>query len=101
MHFSGTWSTAGAATSRPTRSRRKCRTVMKILLVGYGKMGRLIGELAPQYGCEVAGVVDPAAADGRLVTDSSWTGVDAAIDFTTPDAVMTNVPALAKRGINV
>ena len=32
---------------------------MRILLVGYGKMGQLVGELAPQYGCEVAGVVDP------------------------------------------
>ena len=32
---------------------------MRILLVGYGKMGRLVGELASQYQCEVAGVVDP------------------------------------------
>jgi 4-hydroxy-tetrahydrodipicolinate reductase len=74
---------------------------MRILLVGYGKMGRLVGELAPQYGGEVAGVVDPAAADSRAVTDPAWSGVDVAIDFTTADAVLTNVPALAKRGINV
>ena len=29
---------------------------MKILLVGHGKMGQLVGSLAPQYGSEVAGV---------------------------------------------
>jgi 4-hydroxy-tetrahydrodipicolinate reductase len=27
---------------------------MKIALVGYGKMGKLIEQLAPEYGCEVA-----------------------------------------------
>jgi 4-hydroxy-tetrahydrodipicolinate reductase len=74
---------------------------MRVLLVGYGKMGRLVGELAPQYGAEVAGVVDPAAADGGAVDDPRWRGVDVAIDFTTPDAVLTNIPALARQRINV
>jgi 4-hydroxy-tetrahydrodipicolinate reductase len=74
---------------------------MRILLVGYGKMGRLVGELAPQYECEVAGIVDPAAPNGGDVNDPRWTGVDVAIDFTTPDAVLANVSALASRGINI
>jgi 4-hydroxy-tetrahydrodipicolinate reductase len=74
---------------------------MRILLVGYGKMGRLVGELAPQYGGEVAGVVDPASPDGGDVNDPRWRGVDVAIDFTTPDAVLTNVPALARQRINI
>jgi 4-hydroxy-tetrahydrodipicolinate reductase len=75
---------------------------MRIVLVGYGKMGRLVGELAPQYGFEVAGVIDPASpAHGGDVRDHRWVGVDVAIDFTSPDAVMSNVPALAGRGLNV
>lgn len=74
---------------------------MRILLVGYGKMGRLVGELAPQYGGHVAGVVDPAAADGGDVNDPRWREVDVAIDFTTPEAVLTNVPALARQRINI
>lgn len=75
---------------------------MKLLLVGYGKMGRMVGGLAPEYGCEVAGIVDPAAAEhaGGLI-DPRWDGVDVAIDFTTPDAVVANVTALAGRGINI
>jgi 4-hydroxy-tetrahydrodipicolinate reductase len=75
---------------------------MRIVLVGYGKMGRLVGELAPQYGCEVAGVIDPGSpAHAGEVSDARWAGVDVAIDFTSPEAVMSNVPALARRGLNV
>lgn len=73
---------------------------MRILLVGYGKMGRMVESLAPDYGCEVAGIVDPVAgADG---TDSDrWRGVEVAIDFSTAAAVLDNVSALTRRGINV
>jgi 4-hydroxy-tetrahydrodipicolinate reductase len=65
-------------------------------------MGQLVGELAPQYGWEVVGIVDPVSpAHSGPVTDPRWIGVDVAIDFTSADAVMTNVPALAGLGINV
>jgi 4-hydroxy-tetrahydrodipicolinate reductase len=75
---------------------------MRIVLVGYGKMGRLVGELAPQYACDVAGVIDPSSpAHSGGLDDPRWNDVDVAIDFTSPDAVMSNVPALARRGINV
>ena len=75
---------------------------MRIVLVGYGKMGRLVGDLAPQYGCEVMGVIDPASpAHSAGVDDPRWENVDVAVDFTSPEAVMSNVPALARRGINV
>ena len=76
---------------------------MRILLVGYGKMGRLVGELAPGYSCEVAGVVDPLSkAHTAALDDPRWKGtVDVAIDFTTPDAVLSNVATLAAQGINI
>src|SRR4051794_11696951 len=65
-------------------------------------MGRLVGELAPQYDCEVAGVIDPAVSSHSAgIDDERWNTVDVAIDFTSPDAVISNVPALAARGINV
>jgi dihydrodipicolinate reductase len=75
---------------------------MRILLVGHGRMGRLVGDLAPEYGCEVAGVIDPQSPlhDGGPELDR-WRGVDVAIDFTFPGAVKTNVPALARHGINI
>jgi len=75
---------------------------MRILLVGYGKMGRLVSELAPQYDCEVAGVVDPASSTHTApLDDPRWRGVDVAIDFTSPEAVMGNVSTLAGLGINI
>jgi 4-hydroxy-tetrahydrodipicolinate reductase len=75
---------------------------MRIMLVGYGKMGRLIGEMAPQYGCELAGIVDPmSAAHTAALDDPRWKGVDVALDFTTPDAVVSNVKTLASLGVNV
>jgi len=73
---------------------------MKILLVGHGRMGRLVESLAPEYGCEIAGIVDPVAgADG--VESDRWNGAEVAIDFSSPDAVPTNVPALARRRIDI
>jgi 4-hydroxy-tetrahydrodipicolinate reductase len=75
---------------------------MRILLVGYGKMGRLVGDLVPEYGGEIAGIVDPLSkAHGGDANDPKWQGVDVAIDFTTPDSVMQNAPVLARRGINL
>ncbi|MGC4082635.1 MAG: 4-hydroxy-tetrahydrodipicolinate reductase [Vicinamibacterales bacterium] len=76
---------------------------MRVLLVGYGKMGRLIADLAPGYSGEVAGIVDPASsAHTAALDDPRWKGqVDVAIDFTTPEAVVPNVRALAAQGINI
>lgn len=75
---------------------------MRILLVGHGKMGQLVGELAGQYGCEVAGVIDPASPlHGGGPDAERWAGVDVAIDFSTPDSVAGNVAALARRGISL
>jgi 4-hydroxy-tetrahydrodipicolinate reductase len=75
---------------------------VRVLLVGYGKMGQLVGDLARQYDCAVAGIVDPLSSSHMAgIDDPRWGDVDVAIDFTSPDAVMTNVPVLARRGINV
>jgi 4-hydroxy-tetrahydrodipicolinate reductase len=75
---------------------------MRILLVGHGKMGRMVEALADEYGCDVAGVLDPLSPrHGGGPDADAWRGVDVAIDFTTPDSVMQNAPVLARRGINL
>jgi 4-hydroxy-tetrahydrodipicolinate reductase len=55
---------------------------MKLLIVGYGKMGRLIDQLASEQGFTVVGRVDA----GR----DEWAPADAAIDFSTADAIAAN-----------
>jgi 4-hydroxy-tetrahydrodipicolinate reductase len=76
--------------------------LMKLLLVGHGKMGRMVESLARDYGFEVAGVIDPMSpAHGGGPDAAAWAGVDVAVDFSTPESVPANVPALARRGINL
>src|SRR6478672_1531812 len=75
---------------------------MRILLIGYGRMGRLVAALAPEYGCEVAGTVDSRSASGADGLESPrWNDVDVAIDFSSPSAVVTTAQLLAARRINL
>src|SRR5205807_6838661 len=65
-------------------------------------MGRLVSALAPEYGCEVAGIIDSRSAMGPDGPASArWNHVDVAIDFSSSSAVVANVSALARRGINI
>jgi 4-hydroxy-tetrahydrodipicolinate reductase len=75
---------------------------MRILLVGHGKMGRMVEGLAPEYGCEVVGVIDPQSPrHGGGPDADAWKGVDVAIDFSTAASVPVNAPVLARRRINL
>jgi 4-hydroxy-tetrahydrodipicolinate reductase len=67
---------------------------MKLLLVGFGRMGRLVEELARDEGHEiVARIVSTSAT-------SDWPAADVAIDFSLPEAVPANMHRLAARGTN-
>jgi 4-hydroxy-tetrahydrodipicolinate reductase len=70
---------------------------MRALSVGYGRMGKLVESLCPEYGMEVAGTVDVAEA----AAPESWPSADVAIDFSIAEAVPANVRRLAERGVNV
>ena len=73
----------------------------RILIVGYGRMGRLIEKLAPECGCVVNGVLDiDSNAGGNALRDGAWRDIDVAIDFTTPDAVAQNLRRYAALGLN-
>jgi 4-hydroxy-tetrahydrodipicolinate reductase len=75
---------------------------MRLLLIGHGRMGRLVETLAPEYECEIADIVDIDTATTLVdAPPERWRGVDVAIDFSSPDAVATNVRALARRGLNM
>ncbi len=75
---------------------------MKIAILGYGKMGRLVEAMALREGWEVGprlDIGDNAGATG--ITADSMRGVDVAIDFTQPEAVLPNVEAVARTGVNL
>ena len=71
-------------------------TKSRLLLVGRGRMGRLVESLAPEYGFQIAGAVD-----SRSGPPVSWPEADVAIDFSTADAVPVTVATLAQRGTPV
>jgi len=68
-------------------------TERRLLLVGHGRMGRLVESLAPQHGFSVTGAVTSANANA-----SDWPASDVAIDFSAPAAVRANADRLASRG---
>lgn len=70
---------------------------LRALLVGHGRMGRLVESLAAEYGVEVAGVV----AGGSVAGIDAAPAADVAIDFSTADAVPINAPRLAARGVSL
>jgi 4-hydroxy-tetrahydrodipicolinate reductase len=72
----------------------------KLAIVGYGKMGRLIEQLAPQYGFEVALKLDEFNnASGAGLTKENFGGIDVAIEFSIPAAVAGNVRGVAAHGV--
>jgi|SRR5579862_5826 len=75
---------------------------MNLAIVGYGKMGRLIEQLAPAYGFTVSLKLDEFNnANYEGVTAENFRGVDAAADFSIPGAVVENVERLSALGVNL
>ena len=75
---------------------------MNLAIVGYGKMGRLIEQLAPEYGFDVElrlDVNNNAKFEG--MTAENFRGIDAAIEFSTPATAPENIERLARLGVNM
>lgn len=69
---------------------------MKLALVGYGKMGRLIEQLAPQFGFETGLILDiDNNVGGSGLTAENFRGIAAAIEFTGPESAPQNLLKLA------
>ena len=75
---------------------------MRLLVIGYGRMGRLVDQLSESYGFEVAGRLDiDDNHAGAGITTARVRDVDVAIDFSTADAVVDTLPRLAEHGVNL
>ncbi|MBZ5725434.1 MAG: dihydrodipicolinate reductase [Acidobacteriia bacterium] len=74
----------------------------RLAIVGYGKMGRLVEQLAPEYGFAVALKLDEFNnARGEGLTAENFCGIDVAIEFSIPAAVLPNVEGIAACGVNL
>ena len=70
---------------------------MRLALVGYGKMGHMLERLAPEFGFEVALILDEFNnADGVGLTSENFSKIDAAVEFTAPAIAVGNLLRLAE-----
>ncbi len=74
---------------------------MNLFLTGGGKTGSLVAEVARQRGHEIRILDVPENAHAAALTPEALRGVDAVIDFTTPEAVLENIEACARGGANI
>jgi len=71
-----------------------------LAIVGYGKMGKLIEQLAPEYDFQVALKLDEFNnVDGAGLVARNFAGIDVAIEFSIPAAVPGNVEGIAALGV--
>ncbi len=72
---------------------------MNILLLGYGKMGQLIGQLSESRGHSIAGKINIDNRDDLTSLDPAT--IDVAIEFSQPEAAVENIKWAIDRGIPV
>ncbi len=72
---------------------------MKIAIIGYGKMGKMIEQVAPERGHQIGLIIDLDNASD--LTPENLKGHDVAIEFTTPGTAVQNISACFDAGIPV
>ncbi len=73
---------------------------MKLALVGYGRMGRAVEDVALQKGHQIMARIDPVL-ESKEITRETLNGAEVAIEFSVPGAVTHNIGTLAKAGVDV
>ena len=72
-----------------------------LAIVGYGKMGKLIERLAPEYGFDVRATFSSGDnPHGQGLSHETLRGIDIAVEFTIPEAAPENIRRLAVLGVN-
>lgn len=73
----------------------------RLAIIGLGKMGRTIEQLAAERDFEVVSRIDPRGGDAGTVDRASLRGADVAVEFSMPDAAVGNVLAALDAGCPV
>jgi 4-hydroxy-tetrahydrodipicolinate reductase len=70
----------------------------RLAIIGLGKMGRTIEQLASERGFEVVSRIDPNGGDAPKVTRDALMGADVAVEFSTPSSAPDNIRATLECG---
>ena len=73
----------------------------RLAIIGMGKMGRAIEQLATERDFEVVARIDPHGGDSASVSRESLRDAEVAVEFTTPAAAPANVRAALDAGCAV
>lgn len=73
---------------------------MNLAIVGYGRMGKLIEQLAPPHTVGLK-LDEFNNSDYEGITYENFRGIDVAIDFSIPSAVVENVRRISALGVNI
>jgi 4-hydroxy-tetrahydrodipicolinate reductase len=73
----------------------------RLALIGMGKMGRALAQLAPERDFTVVAEIDPSRPGASMVTRESLCDAQVAIEFTVPDAAPANIHACVDAGCPV
>ncbi|MFZ0636333.1 MAG: dihydrodipicolinate reductase C-terminal domain-containing protein [Candidatus Acidiferrales bacterium] len=72
---------------------------LRLALLGHGRMGRTIEDLAPQRGFEIGPILTSATNPaGAGITPEKFQNVDVIVDFTSPAHVVANIRKAAALG---
>ncbi len=74
---------------------------MKIWVLGKGKTGGMVAEIARERGHDVRTLDSKDNPRAAALTKDALKGVDMVIDFTTPDAVLANIEACCRAGADM
>lgn len=72
---------------------------MKIALIGYGKMGKMIEQIARKREHEIVSIIDVDNRDD--IHSDAFRSADVAIEFTQPTAALQNVTDTMNEGVKV
>lgn len=73
----------------------------RLALIGLGKMGRTIEQLAPERGFDVVSRIDPKGGDAASVSRDALHGAEVAVEFSTPASAVGNIMAALDAGCPV
>ncbi|HEY0308295.1 MAG TPA: 4-hydroxy-tetrahydrodipicolinate reductase [Acidobacteriaceae bacterium] len=74
---------------------------MRVLVLGQGKTGKLVAEVAAEHGHGVDVLDEKENTNATALTPPFLSGFDVVIDFTTPEAVVQNLRACLATGAKV
>lgn len=73
----------------------------RLAIIGLGKMGRTIEQLAPERGFDVVSRIDPHGGDAPSVTREALKAAEVAVEFSTPRSAADNIRAAISAGCPV